>query len=89
MIFMVGMIGAAAMWVYLHINSPKEDRVSLVGFKVTRLQIAMVGVLMLAFGVMETLVFLQDNELLRIPLAAGMYTLAGWLLLRAAPVKVA
>ena len=34
MIFMVGMIGAAAMWVYLHINSPKEDRVTLVGFKV-------------------------------------------------------
>lgn len=57
--------------------------------RATRLQIAMVGVLMMAFGVIETLVFLQDNEPLRIPLAAGMYTLGTWLLLRAAPVKTA
>lgn len=83
MIFLFGMIGAAAIWIYLHVSSPKEGRQDFMGSKVTRLQILMLGVLMLAFAVMETLVFLQDNEPLRIPLAAGMFTLAAWLVIRA------
>jgi hypothetical protein len=84
MLFMIGFVAAGALWMYTRLNAaPDEERVLIVGMKMTRPELFLIGVFVIAFAVIGALTAIYEEAPLQMPFAIVFFLVGVWIMRRA------
>lgn len=80
---MVGFLAAGALWIYTRMNPhPDEERVLIVGMKMTRTELMLIGLFVIGVSVMGALTAIYEKAPLQMPFAVAFFLVGLWIIRR-------